>query len=57
MIRTVYAEHDDMTFIISEGNYKVEVVGFYFGEPDDNATRTYTGSLVAELVSESEVLD
>ncbi|WP_187620337.1 hypothetical protein [Selenomonas ruminis] len=53
MIYTVYAKHDDMTFIMEEktggGKRTLSVVGFYFGEPDDSATKEYTNSLTAEF--------
>ena len=49
----VYAGHDDMTFIMEEttenGKTKLSVVGFYFGEPDDEATKEYVNSLTAEI--------
>lgn len=46
-LETAYAADSDMTFII-ENTYdeddeilKIEVVGFYFGEPDEEATKMY----------------
>ena len=48
--RAVYARHEDMTFIVvdeiddSTGEVlSTEVTGFYFGEPDDEATETFDG--------------
>ena len=49
MIYTVYAEKDDMTFIMEETENKIAVRGFYFGEPDDEATEKYYGGLTAFL--------
>ncbi len=53
MIYTVYAEKDDMTFIMEEKPLEdkrlLSVIGFYFGKPDDEATKQYTNSLTAEL--------
>lgn len=54
MIYTIYADKNDMTFIMeekTEGNKRtLSVVGFYFGEPDETATKEYTNSLTAEFV-------
>ena len=47
MIYTVYAEKDDMTFIMEETENTITVRGFYFGEPDDEATKKYIGGLIA----------
>lgn len=48
--RAVYAENDDMTFIVvdeiddSTGEVlSTEVTGFYFGEPDDESTEVFDG--------------
>ena len=48
--RAVYAKNDDMTFIVvdeiddSTGEVlSTAVTGFYFGEPDDEATETFDG--------------
>jgi hypothetical protein len=53
MIYTVYAEKDDLTFIMEEeeknGKIIVKVIGFYYGEPSEELTKEYTGKLVAEL--------
>ena len=46
-IYTVYAEKDDMTFIMAEDYAETECVGWYFGEPDPELTETYKGSLRA----------
>lgn len=46
-IFTVYAEKDDMTFIMAEDYAETECVGWYFGEPDPEATAKFTGSLRA----------
>lgn len=51
-IHTVYAEQDDMTFIMevtTDGTMTwEEVVGWYYGEPDDEATMKFVGCLCAE---------
>lgn len=53
MIYTIYAEKDDMTFIMEEKKESdkrtLSVVGFYFGPPEDEATSEYTNSLTAEF--------
>ena len=55
MIYTVYAEKDDMTFIMeqTEDNMKceakIEVVGFYFGEPNKESTKKFVGKRQATL--------
>ena len=53
MTRTVYSQEDDMTFIIEETTEgtttTIKVTGFYFGEPDDEATKTYNGKLTAVI--------
>ena len=47
MIYTVYAEHDDMTFIMQEDGNSQSVIGWYWGEPDAESTRIYAGHLTA----------
>lgn len=49
LIYTVYAEKDDITFIMKESDHNIEVVGFYFGEPDEEATKEYQGKLKADF--------
>lgn len=44
---TVYSEEADMTFILKEDESSVEVVGFYYGEPDSKATEEFIGKLKA----------
>lgn len=59
-IRTAYAEKEDMTFIIRESCRKslaygmeeivgesTEVIGFYWGEPNEESTEKYIGKLKA----------
>ena len=51
-IITTYAPDTDMTFILRESYsgeelVSTEVVGFYYGEPDDNLTQYYIGNLKA----------
>lgn len=53
-IYTAYAPHNDITFIMKDTldengePCKTEVVGWYYGEPDDQNTRDFIGDLVAE---------
>lgn len=53
-IRTEYSASGDMTFILRETTnangdpVSTEVVGFYYGEPNDWDTRNYIGHLKAE---------
>ena len=53
-IQTAYSKEADMTFILKEitsadGNpLSTEVVGFYYGEPNERDTRNYLGHLKAE---------
>ena len=58
VIRTVYAELDDMTFIFKDwddglGHHEL-LVGWYYGEPDEQATMLYNGSLEALFTDEIE---
>lgn len=47
-IYTVYSKEDDMTFIMNEQPGRLEVVGFYFGSPEDDLTKKYAGKTYAE---------
>lgn len=56
-IFTTYAPNTDMTFILRETYsdkekewVSTEVVGFYYGEPDDNSTQRFIGKLKASYV-------
>ena len=49
MIYTVYAQNDDMTFIMKQTDGKLECVGWYFGDPDEELTEQYVGKLAAEF--------
>lgn len=49
MIYTVYAQQDDMTFVMRRENGHLSVCGFYFGSPDEEATKTFTDKLTAEM--------
>ncbi len=53
-IYPVYAQADDMTFIMEEKGNTISVIGFYFGEPDGESTEHYAGSLTAELAEDLE---
>ena len=53
-LRTVHAKEDDMTFImeekyVNESLFSTEVVGFYYGEPDDYTTNFYRGDRLARF--------
>jgi len=57
-VYTAYAETADMTFIIeevaTENGTSIEVIGFYFGEPSEECTRTYKGKIKG-IIGEEEV--
>ena len=53
-IESYYSREADITFIMKEtsneeGPVSTEVVGFYFGEPDEESTQRYIGNLKAEF--------
>jgi hypothetical protein len=54
-VYTVYAEKDDITFIMQEAKInggketKVEVIGFYYGEPNEVHTKEHKGKMAAIL--------
>ena len=48
-IYTVYSQNGDMTFIIEDKCYTTSVVGFYYGEPDEESTKEFYGKLTAEF--------
>lgn len=48
-VETHYCPSSDMTFITYETDNKIELIGFYFGEPNEYCTEHYIGSLIAEL--------
>lgn len=47
-IYTAYSSEADMTFIMEDTERSTKVVGFYYGEPDEEATKKFYGKLVAE---------
>ena len=47
-IYTVYSQKGDITFIMEDKENTTSVVGFYFGEPNDEDTREFRGKLTAE---------
>ena len=53
-ITTAYSAEGDMTFILRETTrpngepISTEVVGFYYGEPDEESTKNFIGKLKAE---------
>ena len=53
-IESYYAPGADITFIMKEtsneeGPVSTEVVGFYYGEPDEESTQRFIGKLKAEF--------
>lgn len=48
-IYTAYSKEADITFIMEDNDKTTRVAGFYYGEPDDKATKIYYGKLVAEF--------
>lgn len=53
-IEAYYSNEADITFIMREtsnenGPVSTEVVGFYFGEPDEESTQRFIGKLKAEF--------
>ncbi len=46
-VYTAYSSEADITFIMEDKGKTTSVVGFYYGEPDEEATRNYYGKLVA----------
>jgi hypothetical protein len=45
-VYTLYSQEGDITFIMDRGK-STAVVGFYYGEPDEEATKLYRGKLSA----------
>ena len=54
MIYTVYAEKDDMTFIMQQNDQEIKVTGFYFGPPNEQDTETYKNDLKATIKEKQE---
>ena len=54
-IYPIYQEQHDITFIMQEEIHEdgyvcsLEVVGFYYGEPDDKYNELFLGSLKAQF--------
>lgn len=48
-IYTLYSQEGDITFIMEDTSKTTSVVGFYYGEPDDEATQIYKGQLTAHF--------
>lgn len=56
-IYTAYAQNNDITFILCDtcDNGEVistELIGWYYGEPDDHATKLFSGKLKATYWAE-----
>ena len=54
IIHTVYAQSDDLTFIMEDTYWDGEIVsmevkGFYFGKPDEEATKKFYEDYKAEF--------
>lgn len=55
-IDEVYAPKADITFLMEEVRdengelVSTECVGWYYGEPDEDATKTFRGKLKAEYI-------
>ena len=53
-IRTIYSTSEDMTFVLKEVTsadgdpVSTEVIGFYYGTPNEEDTKDYIGKLKAE---------
>lgn len=51
----IYQKEYDLTFVMEEKftdsgePYTLEVKGFYYGEPDEEATKTFYGDLIARF--------
>lgn len=52
MIYTIYANHDDITFIMKETKNSLSVIGFYFGEPNEESTKLFSNKLTATFDKE-----
>lgn len=48
-IYTVYSQNGDMTFIMEDSGNTTSVVGFYYGEPDEESTKEFYGKLTSEF--------
>lgn len=52
MIYTVYAREDDMTFIMERTENTLSVIGFYFGEPNEDDTEFYKHKSLTAVFAE-----
>jgi len=48
-VYTAYSEEADITFIMEDKGKTTRVVGFYYGEPNEEDTERFYGKLVAEF--------
>ena len=48
-IYTLYSPEGDITFIMEDKGNTTSVVGFYYGEPDEEATKMFRGKLTAHF--------
>jgi len=48
-VYTAYSQEADITFIMEYKGKTTRVVGFYYGEPNEEDTERYYGSLIAVL--------
>ena len=54
MTYTVYAKEDDMTFIMERTENTLSVVGFYFGESNEDDTEFYKHKDLTVVFAEEE---
>ncbi|WP_037329980.1 hypothetical protein [Anaerovibrio lipolyticus] len=48
-VYTLYSKEGDITFIMEDKKNMTSVVGFYYGDPDEEATKIFRGKLTAEF--------
>ncbi|VIG16530.1 Uncharacterised protein [Clostridioides difficile] len=46
-IYTLYSQEGDITFIMKDCSNSTSVIGFYYGEPNEEATKKYIGNCTA----------
>lgn len=46
-IYTLYSQEGDITFVMEDKEKSTSVVGFYYGEPNEKATKIFRGKLTA----------
>jgi hypothetical protein len=48
-VYTLYSQEGDITFIMEDRGKSTAVVGFYYGEPDEESTKLFRGKLSASF--------